>query len=116
MSRRILALFLGVLALGAGLRLACTGAEFWLDELWSWTLAHEAPSFLGVLAIRHDNSHALNSLWLRLWPAPAPLVVLRLPALVAGLGAVVLAAVAARRRGVAESVFAALLSAGCSWT
>ena len=116
MSRRILVLLLGVLALGAGLRLACMGAEFWLDEIWSWTLAHDAPSSLGVLAIRHDNSHPLNSLWLRLCPATAPLVVLRLPALLAGLGAIVLAAYVARRRGVAESVFAALLVGGCSWT
>ena len=105
-----------VVAFAALLRLACMGAEFWLDEIWSWELAHAAPSLPGVLTIRHDNSHALNSLWLRLWPATAPLIVLRLPAVVAGLGAVVLAAVVARRRGVAASVFAAILLAGCSWT
>lgn len=114
MSLRLLVL--GVLALGTGLRLACVGAEFWLDEIWSWTLAHDAPSFLGVLAIRHDNSHPLNSLWLHLCPASAPLIVLRLPALLAGLGAIALAAYVARRRGAAESVFAGLLVAGCSWT
>jgi len=114
MSRPLVLLV--VLAVGAALRLACMGAEFWLDEIWSWELAHDAPSFLGVFAIRHDNSHALNSLWLRLWPATAPLIVLRLPALIAGLGAIVLAAVVARRRGTAESAFAAFLVAGCSWT
>jgi uncharacterized membrane protein len=105
-----------VLAFGAVLRLACMGAEFWLDEIWSWELAHGARSFLGVFAIRHDNSHPLNSLWLRLWPATAPLIVLRLPALVAGLGAIVLAAVVARRRGTVEAVIAATLVAGCYWT
>ena len=113
---RPLVFLLVVLAVGAALRLACMGAEFWLDEIWSWTLAHDAPSFLGVLAIRHDNSHPLNSLWLRLCPASAPLIVLRLPALLAGLGAIALAAYVARRRGAAESVFAGLLVAGCSWT
>jgi hypothetical protein len=108
-------LVLLVVAFAAILRLACVNAEFWLDEIWSWELAHAAPSLPGVLTIRHDNSHALNSLWLRLWPATAPLIFLRLPALVAGLGAVVVAAVVARRRGVAASLFAALLIAGCSW-
>jgi hypothetical protein len=109
-------IFLGLaLAYGAFCRLACLGAEFWLDEIWSWELARQAGSAWGIFRSRHDNNHHLNTLLLRLWPDGAPFGWYRLPSLVAGLVSIVLAARIARRWGQAEAAFAAFLVAGCYW-
>jgi hypothetical protein len=103
---------LAAVALGAVLRVACLGAEFWLDEIWSWELAHQGA---GVFRLRHDNNHHLNTLWLSLCAGDAPLWVYRLLSLTAGLAGIVLAAVAARGWGPADAVFASLLTACCYW-
>jgi hypothetical protein len=102
--------------LGALLRLACLGAEFWLDEIWSFELAHAASSPVAVLfGTRHDNNHHLNTLWLGLWPAGVWWGWYRLHSLAAGLASIVLAAKVGRRLGQVEAVVAAVLVASCSW-
>src|SRR5258708_6337517 len=101
--------------LGLLLRRACLPAEFWLDEIWSWQLAHSARTFADVFSIRHDNNHVLNSLWLSFWPATSSFAWLRLHTLLAGLVSIALAALVMRRCDRATAVFAAFLVAGCSW-
>ena len=107
----VLAVLLGGLA-----RLACLGAEFWLDEIWSFELAHRAGSPWGILfGTRHDNNHHLNTLWLSLWPAGAWWGWYRLHSVLAGMASVVLAARLGLRAGRLEAVLAGWLVAGCSW-
>ncbi len=102
--------------LGGLSRVACLGAEFWLDEIWSFELAHAASSPAGVLfGIRHDNNHPLNTLWLALWPARVWWGWYRLHSVAAGLASIVLAAKVGRRLGRIEAVVAAVLVASCSW-
>lgn len=100
---------------GAALRLLALGGEFWLDEIFSSNLAREAGSHAGVFAVKHDNNHHLNTLWLTLWPAAAPWWLYRLHSVVAGLAVVVVAALVARRWGAADAVFAAFLFACSYW-
>lgn len=108
-------LVLLVLAAGALLRTACLSAELWLDELWSWQLARGAGGVAGVFALKHDNNHHLNSLWLAQLPAGSSWPLFRLHTLAAGLGSIVLAARLGRRFGAADGLFAALLVAACGW-
>jgi len=86
--------------------------DFWLDEIWTWTDARRLTSALGVFTqIHHSNNHHLNTLlfyWLgdrRDW------AIYRLPALLAGSGTLVLAALLGARRGRLEAVLAAGLCA-----
>lgn len=108
----------GVVAAGVGgivLRLSCLDAEFWLDEIWSFQLAHAAGGVAGIFRLKHDNNHPLNSLWLLACPTGVWWGWYRLHAVVAGLAAIALAGWAGRRHGRADAVFAAVLVAGCSW-
>jgi hypothetical protein len=107
---------LAAVLLGGFLRLACLGAEFWLDEIWSYELAHAAGSPFGILfATRHDNNHHLNTLWLSFWPAGLWWGWYRLHAVLAGLASIMLAARVLRRAGRIEAILAAWLVASCSW-
>jgi hypothetical protein len=104
------------LALAVGLRLAALSGEFWFDEIWSWEFARDAGSPWAILfELRHDNSHKLNTLYLYYCPDNVPLIWYRLHALLAGIAAVALAALAAWRWGAREAVFAALLLASNYW-
>ena len=49
---------------GSALRIAAAFDQFWLDEVWSWSLAQRARSWLDVLTLAHDNNHQLNTLWI----------------------------------------------------
>ncbi len=114
--RRAWLLVLAAAVLGGLARLGCLGGEFWLDEIWSFELAHDAASPGAILfATRHDNNHHLNTLWLSPWPAGLWWGWYRLHAVAAGLASIVLAARVARRKGAVEAVLAALLVACCSW-
>jgi uncharacterized membrane protein len=106
---------LAALLLGAILRRGCLGAEFWLDEIWSYDLSRQAASVWDIFTLRHDNNHHLNTLWLWLCPDRASWTLYRLHSFVAGLAAIILAALFARRWGTADAVFAAVLMASCYW-
>jgi hypothetical protein len=103
------------LLLGAAARLVALGGEFWLDEVLSWQLAARAGSPAGVFAVKHDNNHHLNTAWLTLCPNAAPWWLYRLHSVAAGVAAVAVAALVARRWGEAEAVFASLLVAANYW-
>jgi hypothetical protein len=112
------AVFAVIFLAAAALRLAPLSAELWLDELWSWEFARTAQSPLDIwtgVHHHHDNNHKLNTLVLYYIPDGAPYAFYRLHSYAAGLLAVVLGAVAALRRGVAEAVIAALLFAVQGW-
>ncbi len=93
-------------------------AEFWFDEIWSWEFARAAGSPWEIVAgprHHHDNNHKLNTLYLWFCPDGVAWWRYRLHSFVAGLAAVGLAVLIARRRGRAEAVFAGLLFATNYW-
>ena len=109
----------GLLLLAAALRLPGLWTDFWLDEIWSWTLVWNwklQPQISGIWGIftqiHQDNNNYLNTLFLYLCGPLAPLAVYRIPAFVAGLVTVWLGGLLAVRwsqgRGVTE--FAGLLA------
>jgi hypothetical protein len=105
-----------IVGLGLLLRGLALNSEFWLDEIWSWQLAHSVSSPVQLFtAVRHDNNHHLNSLVLWCWPAGLPWAWYRLHSLAAGLAAIVLAAQVGGRRGRSAGLFAAVLIACCYW-
>lgn len=95
-------------------RFAAAQGELWLDEIWSYRLAHLAAGPLAVLTSLHnDNNHYLNTLYLRSIPdGTATWWLYRLPALVLGSASVALAALIARARSQTAALAAALLTAG----
>ncbi|NDC36822.1 MAG: hypothetical protein EBZ48_02085 [Proteobacteria bacterium] len=83
--------------LGIGLRLAAARGELWLDEIWSLTLVAKVSSVWGIFALRHDNNHPLNSLWLYLLGPDQSLYLYRALAVGASSCALLLACRVARR-------------------
>ncbi|HEV8232999.1 MAG TPA: hypothetical protein VGP84_00320, partial [Gemmatimonadaceae bacterium] len=54
-----------IVALALAVRVLAGTNELWLDEIWSYVLAHRLTSPVGVFtAIHHDNNHYLNTLYL----------------------------------------------------
>ncbi len=89
--------------------------DFWLDEIWSWTMAMRLKSPLDViLRVHHDNNHYLNTLVLYAFGKDAPIYLYRLPAVIAGIGTVLLCGVVARRWSRVAAVTAMILT-GCSF-
>jgi len=85
--------------------------DFWLDEIWSYDLARRARSAADIFFspdLKHDNNHHLNTLWLYVLGDQNHWMVYRVPALVAGLLAVVTACAIGRHRSRVEGVFAGL--------
>lgn len=84
--------------------------ELWLDEVWSVELARNARSLLDVFTSLHnENNHYLNTIWLRGVGEVENALWYRLPAIMAGIGSTILAALIGARRGRANSILAALL-------
>ena len=86
----------GLLAIAAALRIAGALNDLWLDEIWTLALLSDLARPIEILGLRHDNNHILNSLlawWLR---DASHDIVLRVPAIAAGVTAVALSAVFAR--------------------
>jgi hypothetical protein len=89
--------------------------NFWLDEIWSWMMAGQLKSPLEVVTrLHHDNNHYLNTLVLYTLGHDAPVYLYRLPAVVAGIGTVLLCGWVAHRWSRAAGVAATLLT-GCSF-
>ena len=89
--------------------------DFWLDEIWSWIGAGLLQRPFEVFTrIHHDNNHHLNTLVLYALGRDAPFYVYRLPAVLAGIGTVLLCGQVARQWSHAAAVSATLLT-GCSF-
>lgn len=94
------------------LRIRCAHGDLWLDEIWSLHWAARAGSFLGVFTNVHvDNNHYLYTAYLRLLDECSPPLLVRLPSVLAGTAAVVLAGLVVRDAGVAAVVAAGVLTA-----
>lgn len=87
-----------LIGLGLALRVAAARGDLWLDEIWSFTLVARTHSYADIVfALPYDNNHVLNSLWLRAIGPSAPPLLVRLPAILFGLGSIVVAARLGRR-------------------
>ena len=79
--------------LGAWLRWPALHGDLWMDEIWSFRIAHSEASPLGLLTHQTwANNHLLNTLWLRGLDEAASELWFRLPAFLCGLLAIPLAA------------------------
>ncbi|MES2794152.1 MAG: hypothetical protein V4719_31350 [Planctomycetota bacterium] len=85
----------GILLLAALLRLPGLWTDFWLDEIWSWTLVWDLKlqSRIGGVwdiftQIHQDNNNYVNTLFLYLCGPSAALAVYRIPAFLAGMATV----------------------------
>ena len=96
---------------GSALRVAAAFDQFWLDEVWSWSLAQRARSWVDVLTLAHDNNHQLNTLWIYVLGQERDWVLYRLPALACGIGTLALVPWLVRAHGRLAAVFAAALFA-----
>jgi hypothetical protein len=97
---------------GAVLRFWASFDAFWLDEIWSWIMVAQLTSPAQVFTRVHvDNNHHLNSLIIYLLGQNAPLYAYRLPAVLAGIGTVVLCGFVARRWNRPAAVAAILITA-----
>lgn len=103
------------IVIAIALRVAASLGDFWLDEIWSWYIATPLKNPLDILFnVHHDNNHYLNSFVLFALGRDAPIFLYRLPAVIAGVGAVLLAGQIARKWNWPAAVAAVLLT-GCSF-
>ncbi|MGH7894463.1 MAG: hypothetical protein ACREQL_07330, partial [Candidatus Binatia bacterium] len=105
---------LGVIACAAGLRLAATWNDLWLDEIWTLTLVGTLHSPLGILTeLRHDNNHVLNTLALYCLRPLGSDWAYRLPSWLAGVATIALGArIAAQGDGATPPIGTADASPG----
>jgi len=104
----VLAVAIG--AVSAMLRVWGCLNDFWLDEIWSWTMAQRVTSVWQIFGgIHHDNNHYLNTLWMYLLGDQRDWVLYRIPALVAGTTAVITAGLGQWRRDRIAALTAMLL-------
>src|SRR6266704_6311654 len=99
-----------IVALAVSLRARSALNDLWMDEIWSVELVRELHAPLEVFTkTHHDNNHYLNSLFIYFlgqrgnWPG------YRIPAIAAGLGAIILAWLIGRRRDRTTAFFSMLL-------
>jgi hypothetical protein len=99
------------IALAIVLRFWASFDDFWLDEIWSQMMAAQLKSPLEVVTrVHHDNNHYLNTLVLYAFGQDAPVYLYRLPAVLAGIVAVLLCGWIARQWSRPAGVAATLLT------
>ena len=99
-----------LLVAAAAIRIVAAHNDLWLDEIWSLTNVRATSSPLDIVTKIHlDNNHYLNSLWMYPfrdrgnWPG------YRIPAIVAGVGCVLLAGMIGRRQNARAGLIAMFL-------
>ena len=99
-----------IVAVAVLLRARSAMNDLWMDEIWSVELVRELHSPLEVFTkTHHDNNHYLNSLFIYFlgqrgnWPG------YRIPAVAAGLGAIILAWLIGRHRDRTTAFFSMFL-------
>jgi hypothetical protein len=110
-TRLALGLCVAAVVAGAAVRWPPCFNDFWLDEIWTWSIARNLDSASQVFtSVHNSNNHHLNTL-LSYWIGDrASWAAYRVPSYVAGVATVALAAAIAWRRGRIEAVFAAALA------
>lgn len=107
----MIALSIALLVVAATVRLIASWDNFWLDEIWSWRFAVSAKSYWQIATgIPHDNNQILNTWAIYSFPPDAHWTLYRIPAVLAGMGAVVLAGVSGWKRSACEGMTALLLT------
>lgn len=102
----------GILLLALLLRILGARGALWLDEIWSLKLIDEVRARHDVLwGIAVDNNHYLNTLYLALVGADAPLLVQRALSILLGILTVLVAGIVARRDGLVAALVAMVLFA-----
>ncbi len=117
MNRLVSLVIFALVFLAAVPRVAGVYGDFWLDEIWSWRIAANvaAPKWILLHPVaRYDNNHPLNTLTMWLSGHHVYSAVYRVPAVMSGIGTIVVAAIVLRRRGVAE-MFAGVLLVGFAY-
>ncbi|HEY4262520.1 MAG TPA: hypothetical protein VGM98_20325, partial [Schlesneria sp.] len=105
------ALSITLVAIAGVLRLVASWDNFWLDEIWSWRFAVSAQSYWQIATqIPHDNNQILNTWAIFTFPQNAHWTLYRIPAVLAGIGAVVFAGLGGWRRSSVEGLTALLLT------
>jgi hypothetical protein len=74
---------------GVIFRLRSYGQDLWLDEVWSILDVNKSTDFFSAVTRLSDNNHPLHSAYLYLIGGRASSLVVRLPALLFGFGALV---------------------------
>jgi hypothetical protein len=98
-------------AVGGLFRALAARGDLWFDEIWSIRLAEKVQSPIEIItALVRDNNHILNTLWMYLVGEQSWWMLYRIPAVVAGIGAVILSGLIARRWGMTAAVLAVLLT------
>lgn len=112
-GRVLWAVAAAVMLLAVEVRVWASLDDFWLDEIWSWMFAAEAPSAVHLFTqVRHDNNHFLNTWILYLLGPDRPWIVYRLPAVAAGVATVALSGFTAWRWGRVEALTALAITGG----
>jgi hypothetical protein len=107
-------IFLGVL-LASAVFIAAADGDLWLDEVWSMSFAEMAKSPWEIVSVyKHDNNHVLNTIILYLIGKQETLLYYRIPAILSGIGALLLMTRIALKWGDAECMLVLLL-AGTSY-
>ena len=102
-----------IVVAAAIVRFAASLGDLWFDEIWSWSMTLNLRSAWSILTeIDHDNNHFLNTFVFYLLGPNASPWLYRFPAVLAGVGSVIVAGRIARRQGTAESIAAMLLVGG----
>src|SRR3954454_15073430 len=113
MSKKTTSIVIAAIVIAAAaLRIPGMLTDFWLDEIWSLHIAKAIHSPLDVLlssSARIDNNHPLHTWYLWTIGDVKQWWIYRLPALMCGIGSVVVAAHAMRRRSAMEAIAAAVL-------
>jgi hypothetical protein len=108
-------IFAIVITVAAVVRFVASLDNLWLDEIWSWMIAVRLTSPLEVITrVHHDNNHYLNTLVMYACGGDASMSLYRLPAVVAGIGTVLLAGTVAKQWSAVAAMTATLIT-GCSF-
>jgi uncharacterized membrane protein len=106
-------ILLGIFAVALLARAIPISGDFWLDEIWTYYFSLDLGGAAEVFTRNHhSNNHHLNSLFFHWFGDRSNWAIYRIPALLAGIGSVVIAAMLGSRNGRLEAVFAALLTGG----
>ena len=101
-----------ILLLALILRILGARGELWFDELWSLKLIDEVKSRHDILwGLAVDNNHYINTLYLWIVGADAPVLVQRAFSILLGVATVAAAGLALRRSGAAGMLCAMALFA-----
>jgi len=99
---------LAIIVIGCSLRVVSATGDLWVDEIWSLdqiAVARASGAWRDWIALYfHDNSHALNTLYLSAIGPDAPMIVTRMLSLVSGIGTVIVAAAIGWRRSPGEGL------------